>query len=138
MWVIRQEECLAHHGVKGQKWGVRRYQNFDGTLTSDGKKRYRDNSNSNKELKEILYLSDKQKKAIKIGAAIAGNILLAYGIYIKPLRSLKLIFLKLWPLSKMYLKHWMIMIGEHKLLEGQMVRLWKTSTLKNILKISIK
>jgi 1,4-alpha-glucan branching enzyme len=31
---------LCHHGVKGQKWGVRRYQNSDGTLTSKGKARY--------------------------------------------------------------------------------------------------
>lgn len=30
---------LAHHGVKGQKWGVRRYQNYDGTLTTLGKNR---------------------------------------------------------------------------------------------------
>lgn len=30
---------LKHHGVKGQKWGVRRYQNSDGTLTEAGKKR---------------------------------------------------------------------------------------------------
>ena len=30
---------LMHHGIKGQKWGVRRYQNPDGTLTSEGKKR---------------------------------------------------------------------------------------------------
>ena len=31
---------LAHHGIKGQKWGVRKYQNMDGTLTSEGKQRY--------------------------------------------------------------------------------------------------
>ena len=31
---------LYHHGIKGQKWGVRRYQNEDGTLTDEGKERY--------------------------------------------------------------------------------------------------
>lgn len=31
---------LYHHGVKGMKWGVRRYQNKDGSLTNAGKKRY--------------------------------------------------------------------------------------------------
>lgn len=33
--------CIAHHGIKGQKWGVRRYQNPDGTLTEYGKHRYK-------------------------------------------------------------------------------------------------
>lgn len=32
---------LYHHGIKGMKWGVRRYQNADGSLTEKGKKRYR-------------------------------------------------------------------------------------------------
>lgn len=35
---------LYHHGIKGQKWGVRRYQNSDGSLTEEGRKRYRDSS----------------------------------------------------------------------------------------------
>jgi len=39
---------LKHYGVLGMKWGVRRYQNKDGTLTNKGKKRY------NRDIKENL------------------------------------------------------------------------------------
>lgn len=35
-----EEEYLAHHGTKGQRWGVRRFQNPDGSLTAAGKIRY--------------------------------------------------------------------------------------------------
>lgn len=33
-------DFLAHHGIKGQKWGVRRYQNADGSYTQAGLRRY--------------------------------------------------------------------------------------------------
>lgn len=35
----RESNELQHHGIPGQKWGVRRYQNKDGSLTSAGRKR---------------------------------------------------------------------------------------------------
>ena len=40
MWQYNYGPELAHYGVKGMKWGVRRYQNYDGSYTKKGLERY--------------------------------------------------------------------------------------------------
>lgn len=118
---------LYHHGIKGQKWGIRRFQNKDGSYKSGAEGRYdgdgiikkvsgsikgglaarkksKELSSANKKLsaenkklsaknqkleaknqkladksKKEFHLSDRQKKALKIGVAVAGTALAAYG-----------------------------------------------------------
>lgn len=51
-------EHLSHYGILGQKWGQRRYQNEDGTLTEEGKARYGKNGRSNWKQSDLKNLSD--------------------------------------------------------------------------------
>ena len=43
---------LAHHGIKGQRWGIRRFQREDGSLTFAGRKRYNDDTSDVKKRAE--------------------------------------------------------------------------------------
>ena len=58
---------LQHFGIKGMKWGVRRYQNKDGSLTPAGKKRY-DESDEEREEREKKEKSKKTKAKVATAA----------------------------------------------------------------------
>ena len=60
-YVLTTNGELFHWGVKGMKWGVRRYQNKDGSLTPKGKKRY-DNMSDDK-LQKTLYKQVKRARS---------------------------------------------------------------------------
>ena len=83
-YVVSNE--LYHHGIKGQKWGVRRFQNEDGSLTTAGKARHGDPSQSYSAKQEYKAKRKAAKQEFKkerkdissvrsTGAKIATNIL---------------------------------------------------------------
>ena len=82
--LVHMETCdieeLYHHGIKGQKWGVRRFQNEDGTLTEEGKARYAEYEKQlNEEAREftnkiaLRNYSKYDKKAVTYGVAEDAN-----------------------------------------------------------------
>lgn len=104
MWKYNYSNELYHSGVKGMKWGIRRYQNPDGTLTPAGKARYYDNGTKKdprdmdeEDLKKSTqrlkaeneyrdsvnradsYDNAKKNKLIKIGVSTVGSFILVGG-----------------------------------------------------------
>ena len=83
----RSEVCnveydeLYHHGVIGQKWGVRRYQNEDGTLTEEGKEHYSEETSENKSEKKSSN-ANKRRVAAAIGGTAALGLGVASGVYL--------------------------------------------------------
>lgn len=86
-YIITPSGELMHHGIKGMRWGVRRFQRKDGTRTPAGKRRLQDIQNetdSKKSVKSSSGNSSKKanyQKAVKVGAAAVGTILATYGTY---------------------------------------------------------
>jgi hypothetical protein len=101
-----KEQYLAHFGIKGQKWGVRRFQEEDGSLTAEGRARYlanmsfdeqRDykNLDPNRRRRAEMYMDkgmsysearasirkDEIKRRVAIGAAVVASMAAAYGAY---------------------------------------------------------
>lgn len=68
-YIIRNGELISlelyHHGIKGQKWGIRRFQKKDGSLTSAGKKRYYDTPELNKQKAAVGSTKKRLTKAIQ-------------------------------------------------------------------------
>lgn len=72
------EPHIYHHGILGMKWGIRRFQNKDGSLTSAGKSRYGVKGNRRSEQS-----GDVKKKGLskgqKVAIALVAASLVAYG-----------------------------------------------------------
>lgn len=60
--VERDSNYLSHHGILGQKWGIRRFQNKDGSLTSAGKRRYSNMDEFDKDVYD--YMTEQSHKGL--------------------------------------------------------------------------
>ena len=84
-FIIISDGELYHWGVKGQKWGVRRYQNKDGSLTPAGKKRY--NNMTDDQLQKTLYKQVKKARSEQSGSSNQWNVNNTIGKYSKAVQD---------------------------------------------------
>jgi hypothetical protein len=88
-WSLYYNNQIWHWGVKGMKWGVRRYQNADGSLTDAGKRRYSNDVAANAKKKKDNRLPEeglndpnrwvkedreRTKRVVDSGNQMAGNL----------------------------------------------------------------
>ena len=74
MWEYNYTNELYHYGIRGMKWGVRRYQNKDGSYTNTGKKRRSQDP-------ETIQKRKATAKKVAIGLAAVGTVAAAAALY---------------------------------------------------------
>lgn len=57
-------DTIYHFGIKGMKWGIRRYQNKDGSLTAEGRTRYSEDYKRAHSGKSVKEMSDAELKTV--------------------------------------------------------------------------
>lgn len=78
MYNIVFDEHLEHHGILGMHWGIRRYQNPDGSLTAEGRARYKVGGRDRKKIQNVVreseYNEDVADEVFKIAKADKGQL----------------------------------------------------------------
>ena len=81
IWEYQYTDELYHHGIKGQKWGVRRFEDRNGNLTPAGKRRYSVDEAGKRRLSKEEKRSRAKKIGAAVGAGVAGTAAVGAGVY---------------------------------------------------------
>lgn len=84
---FNEQNYLCHYGIKGMKWGIRRYQNEDGSLTSEGIQRYGSKHGLHKAYKKALKAATKASQRAKETKALLEQHRKVSGEYNESLRQ---------------------------------------------------
>lgn len=109
---FKADDYIEHHGIKGMRWGVRRYQNYDGTYTQKGVQRYKE---KDADYEKVVAKAKATKKAWKEGRATKQEYKYAKGDIVRARNAVKLAY-------KQLKKDKMADQGKKMYKEGQRIR----------------